>query len=120
MIFVRNGIQNLSIMATRNNSSSSTLLLVLVLIITFPFWIAAAGIVFGVLAGVFGAMIGVIGAIFGVLIGLIVLPFKLIFGWGHHDHDWGFDFWPHTHHNGFAWIAIIIVIALILKKKGKI
>ncbi len=108
--------QTSGIMATRNSSSSNTLLIVLILVFTFPFWIAAAGICIGILGGVFGAVIGVIGAMFGVLISIIALPFKLIFGWGH----WGWhDHWPHFHGNGFITLAIIIVVLLALKSRGR-
>jgi uncharacterized membrane protein YkgB len=99
-----------------SRSSSSTVLLILILIFTFPFWIVAGGIVFGVLAAVIGAMFGVVAAIFGVLIAIVTLPFKIIFGWG----DWGWhNHWPHFHGNGFITLAVIIVIALLIHKRKK-
>lgn len=105
-------------MATRNDSSSSTILLAIILIITFPIWIVVCAALFGVVVGLFGAAIGVIAAIFGALVAVIVLPFKLIFGWGHWGwHDWG----SHHHtHSGLWIIAFIIVIALIVRGRKRI
>ena len=104
-------------MATRGTNSSSTLLVVLALIITFPFWIAIGALLFGILAGVIGILFGVGGAIFGVLMSIIALPFKIIFGWGHHD--WGWHSWPHIHGNGFSFLVFIIIVALVLRSRNK-
>jgi hypothetical protein len=105
-------------MATRNESSSNHIMLILLLIITFPVWFGLAAGLFGIAAGIFGAIMGVFGAIFGVfgallggLVALIALPFKILFG-GWHD---GWHWFPHLHFNAFVMIAIIIVVALIVK-----
>ena len=97
-------------MATREASSSSTILIIVIIILTFPIWFSVGAGLFGVLMGLFGVALGVIAALFGALIALIVLPFKLLFGW----HS-GWHWFPHFHHNGFAFIALIIVAALIVR-----
>lgn len=105
-------------MATRNDSSSSTILLAIILIITFPIWFAVCAALFGVVVGLLGAAIGVVAAVFGALVAVIVLPFKLLFGWGHWGwHDWGL--FHHHSHSGFWIIAFIIVIALIVRGRRK-
>ncbi|MBL7865346.1 MAG: hypothetical protein JNK10_10740 [Cyclobacteriaceae bacterium] len=99
----------------RTRSQPSTLLIVLILFITFPIWITVGAVLFGVFAGVFGAIFGILGAIFGVLITVLMLPFKILFGWG----DWGFHGWNgmfHGHNNGLAVILIIIVVAILLRR----
>jgi hypothetical protein len=98
-------------MSSKGSSTSKTLLIVLLVLITFPFWIGALGIVFGVIGGVFGAIFGVFGSVFGALASLIALPFKFIFGW--HDWNWG----PHFHFNGFLVFSLIILLALIIRRK---
>jgi MFS family permease len=107
-------------MAARNESSSTHVLLIILLIITCPVWFALAAALFGIAAGVFGAFMGVVGAIFGVfgtvlggLMSLIALPFKILFG-GWHD---GWHWFPHFHFNTLAMIAVIIVVALIVKNR---
>jgi hypothetical protein len=101
-------------MSTRSSSSSSTLLVIIILILTFPLWLGLGGVLIGVVAGLFGAMIGVVAALFGGLIALIALPFKLIFGWG----EWGWH-GPHFHGNGYVWLALLIIAALIINKRKK-
>lgn len=101
-------------MSTRTSSSNSTVLVVIILVLTFPLWIGLGGALLGVIAGLFGAMVGIIAALFGVVIALIALPFKLIFGWGH----WGWH-GPHVDGNGFVWLALLIVAALIINKRKK-
>lgn len=98
---------------SRTNQSSS-LLLVLILLVTFPFWIAAAAVVFGVAAGLIGAVVGIIAGIFGAIIGLIALPFKLVFGW----HDWSWHF-PHGNFNGYVFLAFAIIALLIFQKRKR-
>src|SRR6478609_741354 len=95
-------------------SRTPTVLLVLILIITFPFWIALAAIVFGVVVGVFGGIIGLIGGIFGGIVGLIGGIFGGIFGF----HHWHMGF-PHFHFNGFVFLALLIIAALIVNKRQK-
>ena len=101
-------------MATR--SQSSTILLVLILLITFPVWIAAGAVIFGILAGIFGAAIGIVAALVGVCIALITLPFEILFGissWGWHD-------WSPFHHKGFFFIALIVIAVLIVQGRKKL
>ncbi len=100
-------------MTTRNASSSNNILLAILLIITFPVWFAAGAVVLGIAAGMFGAVIGILGAIFGVFMTLVALPFKILFGWSHAGWHW----FPHFHFNAFVMIAVIIVVALIIKGK---
>jgi uncharacterized membrane protein len=101
-------------MTTRNLSPGTTILLLLIIIVTFPVWIALGAVILGVIVGIFGAMIGVVAAVFGALVAVIVLPFKLLFGW----HS-GWHWFPHFHFNGFAWLAIIIAAALIVKGRQR-
>jgi hypothetical protein len=110
--------ENVNAMPARKESASTHVLLIILLIITFPVWFALAAGLIGIAAGVFGAIMGVFGAIFGVfgallggLMALIALPFKILFG-GWHD---GWHLFPHHHFNAFAMIAVIIVVALIVK-----
>jgi hypothetical protein len=103
--------QTSTTMATRE-SSSSPLLIALILVLTFPFWIAIGGAIFGLVMGLFGVVIGIIAAVFGAIISLIVLPFKLIFGWG----DWHGHWFPHV--NGF-WLAVIIIAAAMVVRGRK-
>ncbi len=100
-------------MAARTTSSTSQVLLVILLVITFPVWFAAGAALLGVAAGLFGAVIGILGAIFGVFMTLLTLPFKILFGWSHAGWHW----FPHLHFNAFVMIAVIIVVALIIKGK---
>ncbi len=87
-----------------------TVLLALILIITFPFWIAAAAVVFGLAAGLFGGLIGLIVGIFGAIIGVIGGIFGGIFG--NHWHVF-----PHFHFNGYVFFALLIVVALVINKR---
>jgi hypothetical protein len=97
-------------MATR--SATSTLLIVCLLVFTFPLWIAMAGGLIGLVAGIFGATIGIIAGAVGLMAGIIAFPFKLLLGWGHGG------WFPHFHFHGFLFLAgIILLIALLLKKK---
>jgi len=105
--------ENLSPMSTRS-SSSSTLLIVIILVLTFPVWIALGGALIGVVAGLFGAMIGIVAALFAGIIALIVLPFKILFGWG----DWGWH-GPQIFGNGYVWFAALILAALFISKRNK-
>lgn len=100
-------------MATRS-SSTSTLLIILILVFTFPVWIALGGALIGVVAGLCGAMIGIAAGLFAGLVTLIVLPFKILFGWG----DWGWH-GPDFFGNGYVWLAALIVAALIISKRSK-
>ena len=99
-------------MAVRNTSASNQVLVVLLLIITFPVWFAAGAAVLGIMAGLAGAFIGIFGAIFGVLAAIIFLPFKLLFGGSH-----GWHWFPHLHFNGYVLLAVIIIAALIVKRR---
>ncbi|CAN5579213.1 hypothetical protein BH10BAC4_BH10BAC4_18570 [soil metagenome] len=99
-------------MSTRSDSGSSVLL-ALVLICTFPLWFGIGAGIVGIIIGLMGAVIGIVAGFFGVVIGLICLPFKILFGWG----DWHHNFFPHFHNNGFIFLAILIIAALIISKR---
>jgi hypothetical protein len=100
-------------MSTRS-SSGSTLLIVIILVLTFPVWIAIGGMLIGVVAGLFGAMFGIVAALFAGIITLIALPFKILFGWG----GWGWH-GPDFFGNGYVWLALLILAALIISKRSK-
>lgn len=109
--------ENQTPMSTRS-SSGSTLLIVIILVLTFPVWIAIGGALIGVVAGLFGAMIGIVAALFAGVVALIALPFKILFGWG----DWGWHgpgIFSGFHGNGYAWLVMVIIAALIISKRGK-
>lgn len=91
-------------------SRTPTVLLVLILIITFPFWIALAAVVFGLMIGIFGGIIGLIGGIFGGIMGLVGGIF------GFHSWHMGWD-WPDFHFNRYVFFALLIIAALAIKKR---
>ena len=102
-------------------SRTPTVLLVLILIITFPFWIALAAVVFGLMIGIFGGIIGLIGGIFGGVVGLIGGIFGGIMGliggiFGFHSWHMGWD-WPDFHFNRYVFFALLIIAALAIKKR---
>ena len=102
-------------------SRTPTILLVLILIITFPFWIALAAVVFGLMIGIFGGIIGLIGGIFGGVVGLIGGIFGGIMGliggiFGFHSWHMGWD-WPYFHFNKYVFFALIIIAALVINKR---
>ena len=105
-------------MSTKSSSSGSTVLIVIVLVLTFPLWLALGGALIGVIAGIFGAMIGLVAALFAGIVALIALPFKTLFGWG----DWS-CLWPGVfsgfHDNGYVWLAMLIIAALIISKRSR-
>lgn len=101
-------------MSTRTASSTSTILLTIVLILTFPIWIGIAGGLFGLVLGACGIVVGVFAAVFGAMIALVALPFKIIFGFGH----WGWHGFPHFHFGGLTFIVLIIIAALIIKRRN--
>ena len=105
-------------MSTKSSSSGSTVLIVIVLVLTFPLWLALGGALIGVIAGIFGAMIGLVAALFAGIVALIALPFKILFGWG----DWSCH-WPGVfsgfHDNGYVWLAMLIIAALIISKRSR-
>jgi hypothetical protein len=93
--------------------SASTLVFALMIIFTFPIWIGIGAGLFGLAAGLFGALIGIMGALFGAAFAVIAIPFKILFGWGHH----GFWF-PHFHWNGFLVLVIVVLLFLLFRKKN--
>ena len=106
-------------------SRTPTVLLVLILILTFPFWIAFAAVVFGLVVGIFGGIMGLIGGLFGGIFGLIggifggIMSiiggiFGAIFGFDSWHMGWD---WPHFHFNGYVFFALLIVAALVIKKR---
>ena len=86
-----------------------TIVIVFICILMFPVAIGILAGFFGVVAGVIGAVFGVIGGIFGAIFGLFGWVFEGLFG-GH----WHYGF-PNC--NIFALAAIILVVALIVRKK---
>lgn len=105
-------------MSTKSSSSGSTLLMVIILVLTFPIWLALGGALIGVIAGIFGAMIGLVAALFAGAVALIALPFKILFGWG--EWSWhGPGIFSGFHGNGYAWLAMVIIAALIISKRSK-
>jgi hypothetical protein len=104
-------------MSSKSTSSGATILLVIILVLTFPIWIGILGGLIGVVAGLFGAMFGIMGALLGGIFAVIALPFKVLFGWG----DWSCH-WPVGFHGmgrGFVWVTLLIIVILILNKRGK-
>lgn len=102
-------------------SRTSNILLVLILILTFPFWIALAAVVFGLAVGIFGGIMGLIGGLFGGIFGLIGGIFGGIMGiiggiFGFDSWHMGWD-WPHFHFNGYVFFALLIVAALVINKR---
>lgn len=106
-------------MSTKNSTSStSTILIVLLLIFTFPLWIGLFGVLIGLIGGAFGIVVGVLGAVFGAVVAVISLPFRFIFGGA----DWGFDcpvIFSGLHFNKYTFLALIIVAALVLQRRGR-
>ena len=89
-----------------DTTSTPSVLAIIIIVLTFPLW-------FGLGMGLVGAAIGIITALFGVMVAIVVLPFKILFGWG----DWG---WHGFHHfNSFALIVLIIIAALIVRQKNR-
>lgn len=101
---------NQSSRSMQTRSTTSTILVVLVVLFTLPIWIGVAGGLFGLVAGLCGGIFGIFAAIFGVLLSVIAIPFKILFGWGH----WGI--FPHFHFPGLGVVALVVVIALLLRK----
>ena len=97
MIFVE------QVVKPQNMKATTTVLLVLILLITFPFWIALAAVVFGLVVGIFGGIIGLIGGIFGG-----------IFGFDSWHMGWN---WPHFHFNKYVFFALLIIAAIAINKR---
>jgi MFS family permease len=108
MIFVQSVTKAMTMQRT------PTVLLVLIIIITFPFWIALAAVVFGLVVGIFGGIIGLIGGIFGGIVGLIGGIFGGIFGFD--SWHWGWSL-PHFHFNKYVFFALLIIAALVINKR---
>ncbi len=94
-------------------SHSSNLLLILILVITFPVWLVIGGVLVGVIAGILGVLMGVFGALLGGFFALLALPFNFLFGgWG--IHDGGI---LHFRDNKLTIIAIVILVALVVRRQ---
>lgn len=98
-------------------SRGATLFLAFILIFTFPIWIGLLAGGFGLMVGIFGGIFGIIGSIIGAIFSVIGSVFSAIFG----AFDWGWNgphiFHPHVHMNRYAFLAFIIIVALIISKK---
>jgi hypothetical protein len=98
---------------------SSSILVVLIILLTFPLWFGLGMGLFGLVAGLIGGLFGLIAGLFGAIIGIIAGIFKAIFhgifGWGH---SWNYDF-PDYEMNGYVFLALLIVAALIITKRNK-
>ena len=99
-------------------STGSTLLIIIILIFTFPLWLALGGALIGILAGLFGVMIGLVAALFAGVVGLIALPYKFLFGWGDLSCSWPGIF-SGFHGNGYVWLAMVVIAALIISRHRK-
>lgn len=98
----------------------SALLIAFIVLITFPVWIGLIAGGFGLIVGLFGAIFGVIAAVFGVIFGIIGAIFEAIFG-GMFSGGWpdAHIHFPRIHMNGYAWAALIIVVALVISNRNK-
>ena len=98
-------------------SKGATLFLAFILIFTFPIWIGLFAGGFGLVVGILGGIFGIIGSIIGAIFGAIGAVFSAIFG----VIDWSWSnthfHFPHFHLNGYAFLAFIIVVALIVSKR---
>jgi hypothetical protein len=97
---------------------SSSILIAIILVFTFPLWFGLGmgfiGLVFGLIGGAIGIVVGLFGAVIGVFAGIFNAIFHGIFGWGHHG-----SFFPHMHFNGFFFLCMLIVVALLISKRNK-
>lgn len=98
----------ISLMHRTDTSSTPSILIIIILVLTFPLW-------FGLGMGLIGAAVGIMGALVGVMAAIVVLPFKILFGWG--DWGWGWHGFPHC--NSLGLIALIIIAALIVRKRNR-
>lgn len=84
------------------------------LVISVPICIGIGGGIFGMIVGLIGGAIGLVFGIIGAIIGFIADIFSgilhALFGSHHH----GFHPW---HFNGFALLALIILIFVIARGK---
>ena len=98
---------------------SSSLFIAIILIFTFPLWFGFGmglfGLIFGLIGGAIGIVAGVFGAVIGVIAGVFGAIFHGIFGW---SHGWHNSF-PGVHFNGYVFLALIILAALVISKRNK-
>lgn len=94
-------------MTRSSTNSGTTILVILIIVFTFPIWIAIAGGLFGLVAGLFGAAIGIVGAVFGAIIGVFGAIIGGIFG------DWHVPFGCNT------LIAIALVFAIVMLARSR-
>ncbi|MBP9924443.1 MAG: hypothetical protein KBF45_00520 [Cyclobacteriaceae bacterium] len=98
---------------------TSTIIITLIIVFTFPLWFGLGmglfGLIFGLIGGAIGIVAGVFGAVIGVIAGVFGAIFHGIFGWGHGGHN----SFPGVHLNGYVFLALIILAALVLSKRNK-
>jgi hypothetical protein len=100
-------------------TKGGSLILIVIIIFTFPIWIGLAGgligLIGGLIGGLFGLIGGLIGAVFGIIGGVFGAIFDLLFGWGHWEDGYGWH--PHSHWNAGQWILIIVIVALLVRRR---
>lgn len=98
-------------MGTR--SATSTALIVCLVIFTFPLWIGIGAGLFGVIVGMAGAVFGIIAGILGAILGIVLIPFKVLFGWGHGG------WFPFFHFPGLLLVTIIVLLVLLIQRRSR-
>ena len=94
-----------------NRSESTNIIVVLLVILTFPLWFGILGGLFGIGAGLFSMVVGIFSAFFRVAAAIVQLPFRILFGWGD-----GYSFF---HFNGFTVLVILVLVAILIRRKNQ-
>jgi hypothetical protein len=94
--------------------SFSILLIAFALLLTMPLWLGIGGGLIGLTFGLVGGIIGIIFGLFGAIIGAIAWVFKTIF---HLLFGWGFGFHHGFHWNGYAWLALLVLILVVASRR---
>lgn len=86
-----------------------TIIIIFVCLLMLPVAVGILGGFFGIVAGAIGAVFGIIGGIIGAIFGLLGWLFDSLFNWQ----------LPHIFFNCniFTIAAIILVVAIIVKRK---